>query len=177
MTQDQILDFSQKIGFKASITKAEFKTLPDVLLNDEVLLGLTEGILKLANQKNSIGWGLAFLTNKRFVFYRKNMFGIVTQEEFAINRITSVAYRKGVIFSDIIIYAAGADSIVSDCNKVLAKLIVDELQKLLHTPAQPIAISTQTDNTSELKKWFDLKEQGIISLEEFEAKKKALLNL
>ena len=178
MTQEQVLYFAEKIGFKHTYCKAELKTLHTILLPDEKPIAMLEGQFKSVHDKNSAGYGLGLLTDIRFMFYRKSVIGTITREEFALKNIVSASYRKGLIFSSVHIYSAGVESIIDACLHSSAKTMVEELQKLLHAPILATAPAIfAADNTSELKKWHELKEQGIISNDEFEAKKKLLLNL
>jgi hypothetical protein len=133
------------------------------------------------NDKKDVGVGVLLLTDRRLVFYRKSVIGTVTREEYPINKISSVSLRKGVIFGSIHIYTGSIESVIKDCKNDRAQKMVDELQALMHktevTSSAPVIIhqAAAVDVSGELQKWHDLKEKGIISQAEFDAKKSQLL--
>jgi len=184
-TKETIDAFIKEIGFKPNMTKAELKELPNVLSPNEKLLRIIEGFLKKIHNRDINGHGIVFVTDKRVVFFRKSFIGTVTIEEIPVSKISSVSFRKGMMYASIAIITSGNEAVVEQCDKDEAKRFTENIQTLisgLGTPA-PVAVAplaaaaSSTGHLDQLEKLFDLKQKGILTEDEFTVQKAKLLGI
>lgn len=154
----------------------------EALTPNEELCYLLEGGLvpeaslsTLLGTKKPTGVGVVALTDRRVIFYRKSIIGTTTMQDFPLQKITSAVYRKGLWLASVDIHVAGAKSLVRNCNKDEAKRFVDKLNASLHSTTREDGRHSAASGADELERWHKLKEQGIISEDEFIAKKRQLL--
>lgn len=128
---------------------------------------------KIMNQ-DSVRSGALIATNKRLVFFAKKLMGY-DLEVFPYSNISSIEASKGLMGHKINIFSSG--------NKVKMKWIKDgeNMKKLIGYTKDNIGKShagqsnSSTDTAEQIKKLSELKEQGILTQEEFESKKRELL--
>lgn len=141
-----------------------------------VVLGAYES--KILN-KDTVRNGIFIATEKRVIFYAKKMFGY-DMEVFPYNNISSIEMSKGMTGHTISLFTSG--------NKVKMKWInygdipkfvelVNEAIQKKNSFAQTAATTSSDDITEQLTKLAALKDQGILTEEEFTAKKKQLLGI
>ncbi len=161
--------------------KIEVKQLHTILHSDETMESIVEGELIKIHDRAHTGWGLAILTNRRIIFYRKSMFGIETKEETPISKISSVSYRKGLMQSTLHVYTSNNESVIKCMDKYNCEKVSQRLQQLMHSPVTiPIPVVPpkvkNDDMIDNLERLFSLKEKGAISDEEFQLAKQKLLS-
>jgi len=180
-TKEKIKDFARHIGYHCQFTAGELNTLHTVLRDDEDFFGMAEGMMKKVHHNKHSGYGMAVLTDKRFLFYHKGLPGSITLEEFPINTISSISLNRGKMFSALHVYASNVDEIIiTQCENNNAARIVQAWQILLEERnliSTGLADDTTSDPATELEKWHSLKEKGIITEEEYNSKKKQILGL
>ena len=120
--------------------------------------------------------GVFIATSKRVVFYAKKITGY-EMEVFPYSTISSVEHGKGLMGHKITMFASGnkatvkwtkegdIDSFVREVNSRIGKKETSN-----DTPSQPSA-----DIPAQIKQLAELKDQGILTGEEFESKKTELL--
>ncbi|MFD2446366.1 PH domain-containing protein [Bacillus sp. CGMCC 1.16607] len=125
--------------------------------------------------KDTVKNGVFLATNNRVVFYGKRTFGF-DLEVFPYSSISSIEMGKGLMGHKISFFASG--------NKVNMKWInIGDIQGFINHVKTNIgkkseSLSTTSSSTAdELKKFAELREAGIITIEEFDAKKKQLLGI
>ena len=179
-TKEKIKEFASHIRYHCQFTSGELNTLHTVLFDDEDFFGMTEGMMKKVHHKKHSGYGIALLTDRRFLFYHKSLLGTVIKEEFPLNTISSISFRKGVMFGSLHVYAANVDEIIIEpCDNKNAARIAEAWQLLLterNIIAAGLANEPASDTVAELEKWHSLKEKGIITEEEYNLKKRQILN-
>jgi hypothetical protein len=180
-TKEKVKEFANDISYHRQFTSGELNTLHTILSDDEDCYGMTEGMFKKVHVNKHSGYGIALLTNKRFLFYRKSFIGSTTLEEFPLNTISSISVYKGLLFSSLHVYAANVDEIIiQQCDNNNAGRIVQVWQHLLNERnifQTDLANETAADPAAELEKWHSLKEKGIITGEEYNSMKKRILGL
>ncbi|HVX26145.1 MAG TPA: PH domain-containing protein [Parafilimonas sp.] len=180
-TKEKIKEFANRIGYHSQFTSGELNTLHTILFDDEDFFGMTEGMMKKVHHNNRSGYGIALLTDKRFLFYYKSVFGKIIKEEFPLSSISSISFQKGSLLGSLHIYAANVDEIIIEqCDNNNAGRIAKAwqfLQTERNIIAADLANEQASDAAVEIEKWYALKEKGIITAEEFNSKKKQLLNL
>lgn len=151
-------------------TKKEVKELPNIIHDDELITYATSGFWK------GNTW-LIVSTNKRILFLDKGMFFGLKQIEIPINKINSIGFKKGLILGEIEIWDGASKMKIENVSKDTLSPFVDAVNKTRNK------IDTLNNNTKsqisaadEILKFKSLLDQGIISQEEFDKKKKDLLN-
>jgi hypothetical protein len=124
--------------------------------------------------KDTVRNGVFVATEKRIVFYGKKTFGY-DLEVFPYSNISSIEMGKGLMGSFITFYSSG--------NKVKMKWInLGDIQAFTNHVKSSIGKKSETpvaaaSAADELKKFAELKDAGVITEEEFNAKKKQLLGI
>lgn len=145
----------------------EMKRLLSHLWEGETVTQMTTG----AYGKGS---GLVVLTDRRLLFVQEGMMSQTT-EDFPLDKISSVQWKSGVVLGAITVFASGNKAEIKNVNKDDGKEIVDAVRNRLSAPATPAAAPVSADPMEQLKKLGELRAAGVVSDEEFEAKKADLL--
>jgi Bacterial PH domain/Protein of unknown function (DUF2510)/Short C-terminal domain len=147
----------------------EIKKLPQHLWDDETVELLSSGNVSERN-------GLLALTSHRLIFL---FAGLVNSafEDFPISNISSISYKSGMALASIEVYASGNKATIKNVNKADAKEIADAIRAKLGRPAAATTVQAASSDADELAKWARLRDSGVISAEDFEAKKRQLLGL
>lgn len=124
--------------------------------------------------KDTVRNGVFVATDNRIVFYGKKMMGY-DLEVFPYSNISSIEMNKGMMGHTISFFASG--------NKVKMKWInigdipgfVNHVKQHIGKKSESTAVSVS--GADELKKFAELRDAGVISAEEFDAKKKQILGV
>jgi hypothetical protein len=145
-------------------TKNEVKHLEEYLEPGEVVGEIAGGRFGQSN-------GLLALTDRRVVFV---FHGVVRTgfEEFRLPVLTAVASRGGVMWASISLTVAGSTARIESVDKTDAKRMVDAIRLALSAGAPTPAM---VDIPAQIMKLADLRDAGVLTSEEFEAKKTDLL--
>ncbi|HXL43515.1 MAG TPA: PH domain-containing protein [Gaiellaceae bacterium] len=126
--------------------------------------------------------GVILVTDRRVVLFTKKLGGYDVQD-FAYGLLSSVDHKRGMTSGSLNLAAAGDRTHVRMIHKDdverIARLIRDRMA-LAHTSAEASAItaSAQVEDPSKaIRDLAALRDDGLITPEEFEAKKKQLLGL
>jgi hypothetical protein len=147
----------------------ELKKLPDHLFADETVEVLSSG--RYGNKQ-----GLLALTSHRLIFL---VSGLASEqfEDFPVANISSIAFKGGMVMGSIEVYASGNKAIIENVNKLDAKEIADAVRERINRPAPATTVQAAPSDADELAKFAALRDQGVITAEDFEAKKRQLLGL
>lgn len=158
-----------------------------VLLEGEEILDGATGVIRVQRMGQTTARnGVVIATDRRVILFTSKMGGYDVQD-FAYGLLTSVDHKKGMAFGDLHLNAAGDHAHVKQIPKAdierLAQSIRDRMamthrpdaQQTAAVPAQPTP--AQSDPHEELRKLAALRDEGIITGEDFEAKKRQLLGL
>lgn len=155
--------------------KKELKNLPMRLYEGELVLALAAG-------QYGNGQGVLVLTDERILFVQQSL-GSAKIEDFPLDRVSSVQESTGMVMGEIKIFASGNDARIKSVAKQDASAFADAARKHLRkrqtaaaAPA-PTAVPPAVDPLDQLKKLAELRDAGIISADEFEAKKTGLMAL
>jgi len=152
--------------------KNEMKHLAEYLQQGEVVEELTGGLLK------GRGNGLLALTDRRVVFL---FHGVINKglEEFRLQQLTSVGMTGGLMWAAINLTVAGATQSIENVDKTDAKRVVPAIRDAIsRAQASPVATpvaSEGPDVIAQIAKLKELHDAGILTDEEFGAKKAELL--
>jgi hypothetical protein len=144
-------------------------------------LGEGEDVVNLARGQYDGKTGLLVITDRRVVFTEQGMVRS-RLEDFPYEKISSVQTETGVVFGKLTIFASGNKAIIERVapkervpeigDYVRARLSADAT-KSVATPVE--AASAESSPMDQLRQLGELHDAGILTDEEFEAKKAALL--
>ena len=148
----------------------------------DVVTGHIDG--KSIGSKDDKISGVLVLTPTRLMFYHQSLFGIgkYKTEEYALSRINSININAGMTGATIHIISSGNDLImkcgITDQNPTEFVKNV-KMQMSGSIPAQQVVTNEihTTDIADQIKKLADLRDQGILTDDEFNMKKKQLLGI
>jgi hypothetical protein len=166
-----------KMSYKAG-SKREVKRLADHLWHDEHVSLITGGTY-------GPGTGIVVLTDRRLFFLKDGVMS-KTSEDFPLDKISSVQWSTGMLLGKITVFASGNKAEITNVQKADGKAITDAVRARLaggssskaapSEPASAPATAASTDDVYErLRKLGDLRDAGILTDEEFAAKKQVLL--
>jgi hypothetical protein len=168
--------------------KREIRKLVEYLWEDETVRHMVSGTY-------GSGTGLAVLTDRRLMFVKDGWVGKTT-EDFPLDKISSVQWNSGIMFGKLTVFASGNKAEIINVGKQAGKAIADTVRERLASgpayppqppaeqaapapataaPAAPAGMS-RDEAFSALRQLGELRDAGIVTPEEFEAKKKELLD-
>lgn len=149
---------------------------------DEQLLCAINGISTRRLNSGQVGKpvrGLVLVTNKRLLLYRSLLLGRYEHMAFPYDEITTVASRQGYLQDAIDVATASELITIGNISKgdgePTANIIRDMLTSF-QTRASSAPVSPQGDIADQIEKLANLMDKGLITKEEFEEKKKKLLD-
>lgn len=160
-----------KIGSNREIRKLEEYLAPG------------ESVRRIAAGHYANGQGLLALTDRRLFFLKD---GIIskTSEDFPFGRVTSVGWRSGMVHGTVVIFANGNEAKIGSVYKDDGKALVEDARQVIDTPAHatapPAALAPAPAPASEdimgrLRQLAELRDAGVITGDDFDAKKTELL--
>lgn len=162
-----IKEMLSKSGSLILGTKKEVKELTNIINDDEIITYATSGVY------DGHTW-LVVSTNKRIIFLDKGMLFGVNQIEIPLSKVNAVKYKKGLFVGEIEIWdGASMFRVKSVLKKTLIPFInavnnsIEEMKKTQKSPKLSVA--------DEIMKFKRLLDEGAITQEEFDKKKKELL--
>lgn len=163
------------------LNNKELKSLQDILeyKNGEIIKYAASGFKEEQNGSRTV---LILCTNRRVIFLNKNMFFGGDSTDIPLNMINSVQLITHLLLADISITTGANTTMLKQLTKesagILAKTIKQESLKFQQQMLHPnVNEKETTDSTDEIRKFKQLADDGIITQEEFEAKKRQLLGL
>ena len=167
----------EKLNMKLGVRK-ELRKLTD-------LLGENEDVLNLARGQYDGKTGLVVVTDRRVLFTEQGLMR-ARLEDFPYDKISSVQTSSGMVGGSITIYASGNKAEIKDIYpKQRSGEIGDYIRQRIggggHAApaAAPTAASaappTPDTPVEQLKKLGELRDAGILTPEEFDAKKAEIL--
>ncbi|WP_204230881.1 PH domain-containing protein [Aeromonas salmonicida] len=164
-----------EVGDDLFFTKKELDHLPEIILDGERVISFTSGMM------DGNTW-LITLTDKRIIFLDKGMLYGLKQAVIDLNKVNAVSGETGLILGSISIQDGAATrtiknvqkkTVVNFTNKVRDAL---EARKLPQSPHPTPTNSAETiDIIFQLERLAALKDNGILSQDEFEQQKRKLI--
>ncbi|HEX9774469.1 MAG TPA: PH domain-containing protein [Actinomycetota bacterium] len=120
--------------------------------------------------------GMLLATDRRVVFYAKKLGGY-DLESFPYQNVSSVEMSKGMTGHRVRFFASGNDVSMKYINDLpRLQRFVEHVRARMNEPSAPAASGEQgSDIMDQLKKLGELRDAGVLTPEEFEAKKADLL--
>lgn len=152
--------------------RKEINELPQILAESETIDNIAQGTY-------NNGQGILVSTNRRLVFVDKGLLYGLKVEDFPLDKITTIQYETGLLLGEIKIHTSGNIAKIDNVEKATARAFAEFVRNKLSQPKETTApiIKNQPDVYDQLEKLAKLKEQGILTQEEFDTQKKKLLNL
>ena len=121
--------------------------------------------------------GVFAATEKRVVFFSKKLFGFEL-ESFPFRNISSIEKSKGLLGHSITIHASGNNAKMKWIQKGEVEKFTEFVNSNIGQGSQNVSAPIQPENDipSQIKKLSELFQQGILTEEEFSAKKQQLLD-
>lgn len=172
---DEITVQIKSLGGTGDLYKCrEIKELPRVLWEDE-------NIERIISGKYGEDRGIIVATNKRLVIVVKRFFSYTRVTDFSYDKITSIQYQTGLIFGDISIFASGNREDIGLIEKSLARNFAEYVRARITKPTEHASKRAQeqlndSNASVQLKKLEDLKNEGILTDEEYSSFRKRILN-
>jgi hypothetical protein len=165
---------STKIG-----GKREIKKLPEHLWEGETVDWLATGMY-------GGGIGILALTDRRLLFLKDGMMK-QTSEDFPLDKISSVQWSSGMMQGKIQVFVSGSKSEITNVSKAEGKAITDSIRGHISggspqapqpaAPPSPQPSSLIDDPIEQIQKLAGLRDAGILTEDEFAAKKAQILGI
>jgi hypothetical protein len=148
-------------------------------MEGEQVIDATTGMIPVHRMgKDTHRNGAVLVTDRRIVLFSKKLGGYDLQD-FAFGLLSSVEHKKGMTAGNLTLSAAGSKSHVRGIPKGdverIAQLIREKMAAA-HGGVETTATATD-DTADQIRKLAALRDEGLLTAEEFEAKKKQLLGL
>ena len=160
----------------ASLEKLVLKAKEHFDENEEAIASVKGAYETKIMGSDSVRNGVFVATSKRVVFYAKKITGY-EMEVFPYSTISSIEHGKGLMGHKITLFASGNKATVKWIKEGDIDSFVGEVKSRIgkkeassETPSQLPA-----DIPAQIKQLAELKDQGILTEEEFETKKAELL--
>ena len=191
------VDFNTEITDKKALNEIE-KIADRLDEGEKVLEVATQSKLKPGGANFSPN--TVFATDRRLIIRNPTMFGARQNiEDFEYDNLTNIKLEKGLFSSTLVITAPGMgtaarnstmsgllpwgrnedgsiDGIPKDKAENILKIVRNAIVKAKKESQKPVQVVQQTSTADELAKLAKLKEQGILSDEEFDKMKKDLIS-
>lgn len=159
-------------------TRKEVKALESIIQDDETVVYATSGLLN----GNTV---LMVATSDRIIFIDKGLVYGSKYTEIPLQMVNSISYNQGLVFGAISITNGATSSLVKNVAKDSGPKMVAAVNTARKAANNPQVIVNQVapapeagvDAAEELRKFKSLLDDGIISQDEFDAKKKEILGL
>lgn len=120
--------------------------------------------------------GLAVLSDQRLFFFEKSL-GSESLEEFPLGSISSIVVRKKMTGERLVIHASGNQAEIEQMKHGQA----DDLARAFRTAksqpsSSPAVAGAEPDVLDQIRKLGELRDAGVLTSEEFDTKKAALLD-
>jgi len=175
---EKFKEISKASGDESFGVKKELKVLPEHLMDNEQVIGLTSGMY------DGNTW-LVVLTDNRLLFLDKGMLYGLKQVSVPLDQVTSVSGSTGLMMGDIFVNTSGAqgnvkiEMVIKKAVDVFVKMVQDQIGKSKNQGSAQVSAPAQTadDPVAKLEKLAEMLEKGLLTEEEFAVQKAKLLDL
>lgn len=150
--------------------RREINELPNILASVEIIDNVAQGTYNNSQ-------GILVSTNRRLLFVDKGMLYGLKVEDFPLDKITSIQYETGLLLGGIKIHTSGNIAKIENVEKATARSFAEFVRDKLSQPKETniTNIISEPSVLDQLEKLAKLKENGILTEEEFLEQKKKLL--
>lgn len=159
----------------AELEKLTKKVKEHLESGEEIITGIKGAYETKIMGQESARRGMLLATNKRIIFYAKKLTGF-DLEVFPYSNVSSIEMSKGIMGHKITFFASGNKATVKWIQDKDVQKFVSEVKNRIGKKEEVKAVpEVAVDIPTQIKKLAELKDQGILTEEEFETKKKELL--
>lgn len=149
--------------------RREINELPSILAPTEIIDNIVQGTY-------NNGEGILVSTNRRLLFVDKGMLFGLKVEDFPLDKISSIQYETGLLLGSIKVHTSGNLAKIENIEKASARSFAEFVRDKLSQPKDtPTTVISEPNVLDQLEKLAKLKENGILSEDEFAEQKKKLL--
>lgn len=175
------------VGLDSFGTKKELNVLPNYLEEDEIVFGLTSGMMTQTEASNSFDFGtntwLVALTSERFLFLDCAMMtSSVDTQSIRYDKVQAVSSSQGWVLGKIMVDLGSRMLVIDNCQKATVSVIADlankwlkELQKQKSTVVSIGTGILEESPLDKLEKLAKLLAMGALTDEEFKVVKAKIL--
>lgn len=170
---DEIKDELEKLDINPTFfARKEIHELPDILSVDEKIVYLVEGRNKINNHHI-----ILVATDRRVIFVDKEFMYGLKVEDFSYSKISSIQYETALLLASIDIHVADDVVEIDGVGKYDAELFCEKVRDFMAHPEEYVQAKTEPTVLDQLEQLGRLKENGVLSEEEFNDQKKKLIDL
>ncbi len=151
--------------------------LSPILMEGEVVYDVATGMVQVrrmgSDAKRS---GTVAVTDRRVILFTKKLGGYDVQD-FAFGLLTSLDHKKGFQFGNLDLAASGDRARVTMIPKGDVERIAQAIRQRMAAAHTSASAPRPDDFATRLRELASLRDEGLITSEEFEAKKRQLLDL
>ena len=195
MTLEQALEESLSViatGFLSKVKRAlatppswDIRAIKSSLLENEDVLFASRTNLSDSHDKVSGLWGILIITNLRVLYYYGPNKDNWTLDQIPVDTIESIEFTRSYNTSHLSVYGKSSIFHLNSDRHVLMEKARDLINQMIYDKSQNSESSESESSVSDnmaqaaeaLKSLKELLDSGIITREEFDAKKKQLLGL
>lgn len=171
----KIVQQLKDVNFSDSyMTGREILKLPELIQQDETIKFATSGFYD--TNTSSV---LIVVTNKRILLENKKLLFGSQNTEIPLEMVNDISYNSGMLMAKVSITSGTKDHKISQVSKKTVTQLVDTIRhetELAKHPKEQQRSQSPSD-IEQLKGLKDLLDSGILTQEEFEAKKKQILGI
>lgn len=169
---DEIKEELDRLGINPTIfARKEIHELPDILSEDERIVYLVEGRNKVT--KHHI---ILVATDRRIIFVDKEFLYGLKMEDFSYNKVSSIQYETALMLASIDIHIADNILEIDGVGKYDAELFCEKVRDFMSHPEGYFEKRDEPTILDQLEQLGRLKDNGILSDEEFLSQKRKLLD-
>jgi Bacterial PH domain/Short C-terminal domain len=149
----------------------------EVLQPGEEVLDVTTGMVQVTRMgtRTSLS-GAILVTDRRVILYTKKLGGYEMYDH-VYGLLTAIDYKKGMMYGNLTLAASGDKTHVSRVPKDAVERVAKEIRARMAASHEHGRAGEVASAADEIRKLAELRAEGILTDEEFEAKKKKLLDL
>lgn len=162
---------AREIGDDQFFTKKELRHLPSVLADGEQVLAFSSGLM------GGNTW-LITLTDRRIIFLDKGLIYGLKQVSIDLDKVNAVSAETGILFGKILIQDGATQRMIESVLKRTVVAFTNKVRDAIEARKRPIAAAPSTgadDIVSRLERLAALRENGVLTDQEFAEQKKKLL--
>lgn len=139
---------------------------------DEKIVYLVEGRNKINNHHI-----ILVATDRRVIFVDKEFMYGLKVEDFSYSKISSIQYETALLLASIDIHVADDVVEIDGVGKYDAELFCEKVRNFMAHPEEYVQAKTELTVLDQLEQLGRLKENGVLSEDEFNEQKKKLIDL
>ncbi|MGG5207853.1 PH domain-containing protein [Chryseobacterium sp. MIQD13] len=169
---DEIRDELEALDINPTIfARKEIHALPEVLSEDEKIVYLVEGRNKLTNHHI-----ILVATERRLIFVDKEFMYGLKVEDFSYDKVSSIQYEKSLMLASIDIHISDNVLEIDNVGKYYAELFCEKVRDFMARPKEYFQNRSEPTVLDQLEQLGKLRENGVLTEEEFAEQKKKLLD-